>query len=119
MITVLLLRLCSVLANGLPMLITEDTEGFPMILTELFLLWGHTLPESLHYAGQRLIWSEIPKLVSALAHRAPWEVVLPSLVSLRLPVLCSDATLAEAVATVQAQGLCQKLQADGAGQLLL
>ena len=78
MMTVILLRHCSVLATSLPMLLTEDTECFSMILTEFFLLWPPIFPDSLHNAGQRVVRSEILKLISALAHRT---VALPSLVS--------------------------------------
>lgn len=65
------------LANEFPILLTEDQEFFSMELTELFLPWAHVLFDFLHYVGQGLIRSEIPKLVFALAH---WAVAFPSLV---------------------------------------
>ena len=70
LMTTVLCRLGTVLANGLPILLTEGQEFFSMDLTELLFLWAHVLPDFLRYVCQWLIRSEIPKLVFALAHWA-------------------------------------------------
>ena len=73
----------------------------------LFSLTLSTMPAR-GWLGQRF-WSWYLHWHTGQLLSPPWWV----------PVLCSDAISAEGVATVQAQGLCQKLQADGVGQLPL
>ena len=107
-------------ANDLPILLTEEQEFLFMALTEiclLLLLWAQLdLLKLLHYVGHTPIRLQVPWLVTALAHRAS----APSFFAdCGLLVVCSDAGFAECVPTVQAQGFCQELQADGADHLLL
>lgn len=120
MVTTVLLRPLAKQANDLPIFLTEELEFLSMAHTEISLLpllWAHlVLPEPLHYVGYNPIRSQVTRVVGEPAH---WAEALSFLGDHRLLVVCSDASFAEAVATLQAQGFCQEPQADGAGQLLL
>ena len=115
-----LLGPCTKPANDFPVLLTEEHEFLSMAKTEISLLlhlWAQLdLSEPLYYVGHMPIRPQVPRLITNSAHRAPPVLVL---VIHGHHVVCSDAGLAEAVATVKAQGFCQKLQANGAGYLLL
>ena len=91
-----------------------------MALTEislLLLLWAQLdLLKHLHYVGHMLIRPQVSRLVTDSVHRA---AALSFSADHGLLVVCSDAGLTEAVATVYAQGFRQELQADGAGHLIL
>ena len=92
-------------ANDLPIFLTEEQEF-------LFCYPRLTL-KSLNlstYVSQVPIRPQGPKLVTGSTHRAATR----SLLSDRGPlVIYSDASLAQSVTTVKAQGFCQKLQANG------
>ena len=120
MVTTVLLRPLAKPANEIPILLTEEQEFLSMALTEISLLlflWVQLdLLKLLHYVGHMPIRPQVPGLVTDSAHRA---AALSFLAYRSFFVVCSDAGLAEGVPTVQAQGFCQELQADGAGHLLL
>ena len=119
-VTMVLLGPCTKPANDFPVLLTEEHEFLSMAQTEISLLlhlWAQLdLSEPLYYVGHMPIRPQVPRLITNSAHRAPSVLVL---VIHGHHVVCSDAGLAEAMATVKAQGFCQKLQANGAGYLLL
>ena len=118
--TSVLLRSLAKPTNDLPILLTEEVEFLSMVSTEISLLlhlWAQLdLSEPLYYVGHMPIRPQVSRLITNSAHRAPSVLIL---VIHGHHVVCSDAGLAEAVATVKAQGFCQKLQANGAGHLLL
>ena len=120
MVTTVLLRPLAKPANELPILLTEEQEFLFMALTEislLLLLWAQLdLLKLLHYVGHMPIRPQVPRLVPDSAHRA---ATLSFFADHGLLTVCSDAGFAECVPTVQAQGFCQELQADGADHLLL
>ena len=120
MVTTVLLGPLTKPADDFPVLLAEEHEFLSMAQTEIFLLlhlWAQLdLSEPPYYVGHMPIRPQVPRLITNSAHRAHSLLVLATHGH---HVVCSDAGLAEAVATVKAQGFCQKLQANGAGHLLL
>ena len=104
--TSVLLRSLAKPTNDLPILLTEEVEFLSMVSTEMFLLLLQAqfdLLDPLHYVGQVPIRPQFPRFIIDSAHRA---LSRPFLASQGLLAVCSDADLAETVATVKAQGFC-------------
>ena len=106
MVTMVLLGPLTKPANDFPVLLTEEHEFLSMAQTEISLLLLQAqfdLLDPLHYVGQVPIRPQFPRFIIDSAHRA---LSRPFLASQGLLAVCSDADLAETVATVKAQGFC-------------